>query len=296
MRVSDHPAAQAGPEQRAPRPAKPATPGIVAVRMAFLEAEIDLLQGTLATIQSRIKAMQAALHSGDAQAVEANAALMARKTKATERYNALLALRNQCTAWLQVAGTLEDARPKIKVPTMPSALDDAITDLRVEINSTKESLAKVSSSPVKPVNLKGQVRAFVLALAAKGRPPTATIRPDGRIDVRFDEAGYAPNPASLVAWLNPDQMTERLVADITERQAQMSRPATMTAEEKAERIAELKKQLDKAERRDAYLTARAIDSGSSSFVFRTDTAVDAFLGVRALRPPLSNRAIQEASR
>jgi hypothetical protein len=263
--------------------------------MAYLEAEIDLCQGTLATIQSRIKAGQDALHAGDAIAIEANAALMARRTETTARYNALSVLRNQCVAWLQVCGKIEDARPRIKVPGTPSALDEAITELRFDIIRTKKELAAVMGAPVKPQNLKSQVRQMVLNLARQGKPPTAQIKSDGSVNVDFTTAGYAAQPFAYLAWLDPDKMVERIVADIQDRQAHLGRTA-MTADERRDKIAELKEQLDTAERRDAYLTGRAIDNGSTSFVFRADTAVDAFLGVRALRAPVSNRAIQEASR
>lgn len=295
MRVSDHPAAQAGPEHRTPRAEKPRTPPIVAYRMAYLEAEIDLLQGTLQTVASRIKAGQTALHEGDAQAREANAALTARRVAATERYNALLVLRNQCAAWLQVAGTLEDARPKIKVPTNPTDFAEAITELRLSIRRLKEQLAQVTAAPVKPANLKSQVRQMVHNLAAKGRPPTAQIKSDGSVNVDFTTAGYSAPPFAYLAWLMPDQMVERIVADITERQAHLGRTA-MTADERRDKIAELKAALDKAERRDVFLTGKWIDEGGTNFVFRADTEVSAFLGVRALRNPVSNRAIQEASR
>jgi hypothetical protein len=127
------------------------------------------------------------------------------------------------------------------------------------------------------------------------KPPTAQIKSDGSVNVDFTTAGYAAQPFAYLAWLMPDQMVERIVADIQDRQAHLARPA-LTADERRDKIAELKAQLDTAERRDAYLTATAIDRDILDITFRTDTAVDAFLGVRAHRAPLSHRAIQEASR
>ena len=81
-------------------------------------------------------------------------------------------------------------------------------------------------------------------------------------------------------------MIERLVKEIEERQAHLGRTA-MTADERRDRLVELKAKLEKAERKDVALTEAAIEAEITGIRYRPDTDVSAFLGVRALRPPIS---------
>lgn len=282
MRVSDHPAAAAGPDHRVPRAETKKLPSIVSVRLAYLEAEIDLTQGQLATIQSRLKAIRDG-GPADAQATETAAALTARRTETTGRYDALCALRNAANLFLEQVkrsrSPVEEVRPKIKLPTMPNAFSDAIMEARLEITRAKAELAEVRKAPVTVDNLQGQIRQQVLALAAKGRPSSAGVTSDGRVNIIFGDGGYLPSSVELAAWLHPDAMVARLVAEVGERQSH--RGGAMTADEKQERLQSLKVMLDRLERKDAYLTGVAIDRGRTDIAFRPDTEVSAFLGIKA---------------
>ena len=289
-RPSLHPAAAATP--RPPRPEKPKTPSIVARRMAYLDAELDLANGMLETIRARIKAAQN-ITGNDPTAADAIARMTARRVQIVTRVDELSRLRNAAKAWLEVAGPVEFVKAAGKIPETPEALKAAIEDLRIVIAQTKLEITEVSRAPTAITNLKAQVTAYVTALAAKGTPPTCSIQPDGTVKIDFSTAGYPALAIHYLAWLHPAVMVERLVKEIEEKQAHLGRTA-MAANERRDRLAELKAKLEKAERKDAALTEAAIEAEITGMRYRPDTDVSTFLGVRALRPPASYAKILSA--
>ncbi len=285
-----HPAATATP--RPARAEKPKTPDIVNRRMAYLEAEIDLASGALETVRARVKAAQN-VTGDDPTAADAIKRLTARRVQTIQHIDELSRLHNAAKAWLEVAGALEFVKAAGKIPDNPDALKSAIEALRVEIAKTKLELSEISRAPTTISNLKGQVTAFVSALAVKGKPPTCSVQPDGRINIDFSSGGYPGQAIHYLAWLHPAAMTERLVKEFEERQAHLSR-TPMTADEKQDRTAELKAKLEKIERKEVAFVEAAIDAEVTGMRFRADTAIDAFLGVRALRPPVSYAKVLSA--
>jgi hypothetical protein len=110
------------------------------------------------------------------------------------------------------------------------------------------------------------------------------IEAGGLVKIDFTEAGHMKQPHVYLAWLDPDQMVKRLVAEIKERQAQNGR-TPMSEDEKRERASELSAELDKMERRDAALTVAALEAEIPGVTFRADLSIPALLGIRALREP-----------
>ena len=280
-------------QTRTPSVAKPKLPSVVSLRMGYLESELDILHGQMETIRGRLKAAQntMALDPDDEAVVEIVRNLTAKRMEAVGRIDGLRKLHNEANEWLPRAlrlGPVTDQRPRGRIPHDEADLLHSIGTLRSEINRAKVDLMDVKRASTAPVNLEGQVRTFVATLAAKGRPPQASVAPDGTVNLDFTSWDSPISAYALMAWMDPQALTKRLVAEITERQAQTGRQV-MTASERAERIAELTAKLDAAERREVLLVETAIDRGIA-FTFRPDTAIDAFLGVKAARQPEKRKA------
>jgi hypothetical protein len=287
--MEHHPVATASRDQRPAAPAKPKLPSIAAKRLAYLETEIDLLHGQMESIRERLKRAQnsSALDPNDEASVEIARNLTAKRMEVRGRIDGLAKLMNEANEWLPRAmrlGPLTDARPKGRIPQGEDDLKQAIGTLRSEITTTKILLGETQRAGVAPVNLEGQVRQYVATIAQKGRPQTVSVGSDGKVDLDFKSWDVPPSAHALLAWLDPQALTKRLVAEIQERQANGGREV-LTAEQRAERIAELTAKLDAAERREVLLVETAIDRDIGGYAFRPDTSIAAFLGVRATREP-----------
>lgn len=262
-------------------------PPVTTKRLALLDVEIDLAHGALATIKARADAIHNAVDpSNDPTAKDELERLTARRVQARGKLDALANMRNQADAWLKRVTVVEEVKVRLApdVIAEPLALKQSIETLRSEIATAKAELAEVERAPTKIENLKGQVTAYVQALARIGAPPTCMIEKEGLIKIDFSEAGHHKPAHCLFAWLYPDQMIERLVSEIKERQAQTGR-TPMSADEKRQRADELRAKLDKMERRDAALTTAALEAEVPHVTFRADTSIPCLLGIRALREP-----------
>ena len=283
-----HPVAEVTRDPRSASAEKPKLPSIAAKRLAYLETEIDMLHGQMESIRERLKRAQnsSALDPSDEAAVEIARNLTAKRMEIRGRIDGLAKLMNEANEWLpraQRLGPLTDARPRGRIPQGEDDLKQAIGTLRSEISTTKILLGEAQRAGVTPVNLEQQVRHFVASLATKGRPQTVSVGPDGKLDLDFKSWDTPPTAQALLAWLDPQALTKRLIEEVKERQANGGREV-LTAEQRAERIAELTAKLDAAERREVLLveTAIGLDMG---YAFRPDTSIAAFLGVKATREP-----------
>lgn len=257
----------------------------VADRKAYLDVEIATIQAQLATIQQRTSRVQA-----DAEQYEDRSAgaeltkLRAKRTQLVERLDGVLKLKNSIDGWLQRVGPLELSKlTGIKVPRGTAALEQAVSTIRDEIDRLKGELAKVQRTPVKLDDLHERVRRHVDELAKLGAPPTCNVTASGQVNIDFSTVGYSKPPVCYLAWLFPDQMTDRLVEQIEGQHAH--RGHAMSIGEKEQQIDDLTATLDKAERKEVILVDAAIEAGLSNITHRANVSIPAFLQVRPLREP-----------
>lgn len=228
-----------------------------------------------------------ALDPSDEASVEIARNLTAKRMETRGRIDGLAKLMNEANEWLPRAmrlGPLTDARPKGRIPRGEDDLRQSIGTLRSEITATKILLGETERASVAPSNLEGQVSQYVASLAQKGKPQTVSVGPDGKVNLDFTSWDKPPSAHALLAWLDPQTLTKRLIEEVKERQANGGREV-LTAEQRAERIAELTAKLDQAERREVLLVEICLERDIGGYAFRPDTSIAAFLGVRATREP-----------
>lgn len=262
-------------------------PRCVARRIAYVDLEVDGLHATLANLKKRLERANDDKHiRGDQTAAEEIERLVAKRTQVTGRLDAMSRLRNDMHEWLSAAANRgmklhEYDRKPPKLPKDTATLKDMIDRLRGEIGQLKAELDQVKRAPVKVEKLRKQVSAYVHALAKQGAPANITTE-NGQLRIEFTHMGAAVQPHKYLAWLFPQEMTNRLVEEIEERQALNGR-RPMTIGEKEIQIEEIEAALEKAERKEIAFVDAAIEAEVPGIQHRVDVSIPVFLGVQPVK-------------
>jgi hypothetical protein len=166
-------------------------------------------------------------------------------------------LSGRCQQWLvsQRGIPLTLAKPVTVELNDGETLVEALRSLRKEIVVVQAKLAEVKAIRLDVKSLKRQVPGIVSALK---RAPTVAVTADDRLQVNFNLLAQGGVPLSLLAWLLPTTIEERLI-DLIEAMPEATR--TMSASQKAEAVAELERELLRLGRREESLCMRIEDEG-----------------------------------
>jgi hypothetical protein len=196
-------------------------------------------------------------------------ALAAEHSKHQHRFGQLSQLVSRCNQWrMELRGvTLEPACPVVFKPRDNETLPAAVERLRSQIASTKQSLQRVRSAPLP---LDAQRGLIVQAVAEKARAGRPSVRiANDAASISWPEG---TSIVSLMAWLQPQQMIETLVAELHEAEGAMS------AQERDSAVSRLQDQLEQLERSEQALLEYA-DANGIDVLPRIDMSPPAFLGV-----------------
>ena len=216
------------------------------------------------------------------------AQLTAERDRHGARHRALASLGHRLNEWLM------GLRPSTVLEVVPAAdikklrdgetWIDAVEATRNEIKSLQQKLAAVRSAPLPKADQKNLAAAYVMQLAK----PKITITPDGK----FGTSIFDPNPdgrvciATVLAWIDPDRFVAALAREID---AMPEAALTLTATERAQRIAELSVLIDQLERSEEALIEAAQAQGIE-VTRRTDCSPPCVLGVRVVQPKAAAKA------
>ncbi|MGY3137752.1 uncharacterized small protein (DUF1192 family) [Bradyrhizobium sp. USDA 4501] len=192
-----------------------------------------------------------------------------------DRYRALADLNAKVARYLaQLPANveLEDARPiKSKTKTDESHLQ-AVQRLRGRIMELISERGRVERASPTKAEMKRQAALYVQKLALDGTP--VFVSEHDKFKLSFGENKLIP-PEAILAWVNPELLQDRLDALIDEM-PQSGRQ--MDADERKQRLAELKTELFEAERYEcAHLDAAR--SEGTVIEHRANVDIRALLGL-----------------
>ena len=209
-------------------------------------------------------------------------------TRQTSRQRQLSTLISNIQQWLvqlpDVAVLELAPAPNVELKRGES-LNVAIAKTRNEIRAARQNLQAVKRAPLPKAFQKKLAAAYVMQLAK----PNITITPDGKFGASFDNPNVEGRICieTVLAWLDPDRFVAVLEREID---AMPEAALTLTATERAQRIAELSTHIDQLERSEEALIEAAQAQGIE-VARRTDCSPSCVLGVRVVQP---NTAAQAA--
>jgi hypothetical protein len=131
--------------------------------------------------------------------------------------------------------------------------------VRSQITALKTELVELASAPLPSAELKARIREYVGTLASRGAP---RIDVSGeRFRVSFDDVDVLGNPlgvASIVAWIEPGALAQRLEASIM---AMTGGHKGVSAREREQRAAGIADQVLRFERHEESLVEALLGGG-----------------------------------
>jgi hypothetical protein len=200
-----------------------------------------------------------------------------------QRHRDLAALVTNLRGFIEGLGP-HVALSTAKVPKLnltDETVKQAIERTRDEIATVRSDLSLVQVAPPPKAELRKRVKAHVQDLAERGCPVVSVDA--NRTNLAFRWRSYqaltpgmsGDDVAATLAWLFPDDMTKRLLAEVD----RMPEPAiALSADDKRNRVAELKAKIDALEREEEALVEKAHADGYV-VARRPDALPAAVLGV-----------------
>lgn len=170
---------------------------------------------------------------------------------------------------LEAAATTQQPRLE-KDETIPSALKR----IRLNVVSTKVAMVTVRNSPIPLADARQAIAKRVARMADNGAPHNFDLTA-GKLTLTWGTPDFftGDRAASMMAWLWPEQMTQRLCAELVEPEG-----GEITAEAKQVRLGELATHLDQLERDEEALIEAAGRDGLD-IARRADASPVAVLGI-----------------
>jgi hypothetical protein len=197
------------------------------------------------------------------------------------RHDELHLLCSKIRQWLNMlpdAVLLESAPPVNAKVRDGLTLAETVEETRSQINTLKQHIRAVQTTPLPKADLKASAALLVQQLAQRSRPKVSAGR-DG-IAVAFtdphaDTIAHHHDIANMLAWLDPDALTRALEREID---AMPEQQQPMPKAEQENRVAELAANLLELERAEESLIDAALAEGVD-IMRRADADPRAVLGI-----------------
>jgi hypothetical protein len=202
--------------------------------------------------------------------------------KQSARHHRLSALVASLSHWLRSlppSVVLEYRRTRAPQLDAKQTATQAVEHLREQVLATRQNLRAVELAPLPRAALRRTAKVLVEQMVARGRPRLVAGR---TLDVRWgDERSATPgvtvdHVAAIAAWLDPDAMLGRLVAEID---ALPEPKLSLSEKERDEKLAELRTQMDALERSEEALIALTHERDGVEIMRRADASPTAVLSV-----------------
>lgn len=245
-------------------------------RIAQLRALVDDAEATRANLQKRMGALRPD-DSFERSEIEK------RRVANDKVLHYAKALLNQVDDFLRRSGALAHVNPtplKEAPRVLPVNTDwGRVEHLRDTVAKLKATVLQVAQAPMPFAQIEAQLKTMVASWASHGSPNITIDQVRGNVDVSF---GFnAPKSHQVLAYLHPEAMLARLVAQARKQFSTKGEP--MSAEAKAERLKSLADEIAKLELEEVAIIDTLQERGVPEAQHRLSIAPWALLGVKEPR-------------